>query len=156
MQVKIISLEKLKDKCLLALELEYLKRLQKFGRFESIEIVSRSSSSLSDLERKKKDSQLCSEKIKKGDFLIVLDEEGKSFSSQEFADLLSRTASKGHSNFAFAIGGAHGWDRSFREGANLTLSLSKMTFPYQLARIVLIEQLYRAFTIWRGVPYHKG
>ena len=156
MHIKLLCLEKLKDKNLLAVEVEYLKRLRKFGKFETVEIVSRGGANLSAQERKRKDSELCREKIKGTDFLIALDEKGHSFSSEELATFLSKCAREGNSNLVFAIGGAYGWEPSFCESAKLTLSLSKMTFPYQLARIVLVEQLYRAFSIWRGVPYHKG
>ena len=155
MHIKLFCLEKLKDKSLLAAEVEYLKRLKKFAKIETLEIISRGTSALTVSERKKKDSDLCREKIKGSDFVIAMDERGENLTSEEFAKFLSSSAEKGRSNLVFVLGGAYGLEPSFCEAANKRLSLSKMTFPYQVARLVLVEQLYRAFSIWRGLPYHK-
>jgi 23S rRNA (pseudouridine1915-N3)-methyltransferase len=90
-----------------------------------------------------------------GNYLIALDREGKSFSSEQFAQVLRRQMDAGIRQMDFAIGGPVGLDAQVLAQANLRLSLSALTLPHELARVVLLEQLYRAFTILRGEPYHK-
>lgn len=85
-------------------------------------------------------------------FIIVLDEEGEHLTSKEFAALLDKS---NHKKLYFLIGGAHGHDPTTRKKANKVISLSKLTFPHQMVRLILIEQLYRAFTINNNHPYHK-
>jgi len=85
----------------------------------------------------------------------ALDERGVQFSSVEFARQIERRMTQGSPGVAFLIGGAEGIDDNIRKGSELTLSLGKMTLAHRLARLVLLEQLYRAFTIIRGEPYHK-
>jgi len=89
------------------------------------------------------------------DFLIALDERGQVFTSAHFAESLQKLLTSGTHHIVFAVGGAEGWDDRVRSRANLLLSLSNLTFPHQLARLILMEQLYRADSIIRGVPYHK-
>ena len=90
-----------------------------------------------------------------GDFLILLDERGKNLSSQELADQVQKAMNNSISSFSFAIGGALGWDEVARKKSNLCLSLSKLTLPYQIARLVVVEQIYRVVTLIKGIPYHK-
>jgi 23S rRNA (pseudouridine1915-N3)-methyltransferase len=92
--------------------------------------------------------------LSKPRYLIALDVGGKEMSSKEFAGLLSQFEVKSTNNLAFAIGGAHGHDESLIKQANLVLSLSKMTLPHKLARVFLVEQLYRAHSIMRNHPYN--
>lgn len=88
-------------------------------------------------------------------FLVALDERGKSISSPDFADLIGRERDAGRKQCAFVIGGPDGLDRSIRQRAGLVLSFSALTWPHQLVRIMLAEQLYRATTILSGHPYHR-
>jgi 23S rRNA (pseudouridine1915-N3)-methyltransferase len=90
----------------------------------------------------------------KSRYLIALDVQGEEMTSEEFAGLLSQLEIRATNNLVFAIGGAHGHDESLLKQARLVLSLSKMTLPHKLARVVLIEQLYRAHSIIHGHPYH--
>jgi 23S rRNA (pseudouridine1915-N3)-methyltransferase len=90
-----------------------------------------------------------------GNYLIALDREGKPMSSEQLAEFLRRQIDSGIRKMDFVIGGPVGLDSKIIAGANLRLSLSTMTLPHELARVVLLEQLYRAFTIMRGEPYHK-
>lgn len=91
-----------------------------------------------------------------GAYVIAMDEKGKQMDSQEFASLLSKLESMGTSKLYFLIGGADGHEPETLKKANLTLSLGKMTLPHKMARLLLIEQIYRAFTINSGHPYHKS
>jgi len=113
-------------------------------------------SSLSEESAKKEEAELFLSKIRKDDFLIVLDERGKDYTSPGLAELLERESTMGRSSFVFAIGGAHGWHESVRQRANIVLSLSRLTFPYQMVRLILTEQIYRAMTLIKGIPYHKA
>jgi 23S rRNA (pseudouridine1915-N3)-methyltransferase len=88
--------------------------------------------------------------------LVLLDSRGKLFSSEEFAIWLGRERDAGRQSIVFAIGPPSGWSEEARTRANLLLSLGPMTLPHELARVVLLEQVYRAFTILTGHPYHCG
>lgn len=89
-------------------------------------------------------------------FLVLLDSRGKQFTSEQFAEWLGRQRDQGQQSMIFAIGPADGWSEEARKRANLLLSLGPMTLPHELARVVLSEQIYRAFTILSGHPYHTG
>ncbi|QNI31523.1 23S rRNA (pseudouridine(1915)-N(3))-methyltransferase RlmH [Alloacidobacterium dinghuense] len=89
-------------------------------------------------------------------YLVLLDSRGKQFASEQFAELLGKQRDQGQQKIVFAIGPADGWSDDARRQANLLLSLGTMTLPHELARVVLSEQLYRAFTILSGHPYHTG
>jgi 23S rRNA (pseudouridine1915-N3)-methyltransferase len=91
-----------------------------------------------------------------GSILVLLDSRGKQLSSEELAEWLRRMRDEGQQRIIFAIGPADGWSDEERSRANLLLSLGPMTLPHELARVVLSEQMYRAFTILAGHPYHKG
>jgi 23S rRNA (pseudouridine1915-N3)-methyltransferase len=88
--------------------------------------------------------------------LVLLDSRGKQFTSEEFAHYLEEQQSRGSQLLMFAVGPADGFSNEARKQASLLLSLGKMTLPHELARVVLLEQLYRAFTILKGHPYHLG
>jgi 23S rRNA (pseudouridine1915-N3)-methyltransferase len=88
--------------------------------------------------------------------VILLDSRGQQYSSEEFASQMGRLRDEGAQKVVLAIGPADGWSAAARERANLLLSLGRMTLPHQLARVVLAEQVYRAFTILAGHPYHSG
>jgi 23S rRNA (pseudouridine1915-N3)-methyltransferase len=94
------------------------------------------------------------EKLKPDDQLILMDERGKMLSSNEFAEELSRRQMLSQKRLVFLIGGAYGFDQSLYDRSNMMLSLSKMTFSHQIIRLIFLEQLYRAFTIIKGLPYH--
>jgi 23S rRNA (pseudouridine1915-N3)-methyltransferase len=89
-------------------------------------------------------------------FLVMLDSRGKQLSSEEIAETIGRVRDGGTQRIVFAIGPADGWSAAARSRANLTLSLGRITLPHQLARVVVAEQVYRAFTILAGHPYHSG
>ncbi|HLT76568.1 MAG TPA: 23S rRNA (pseudouridine(1915)-N(3))-methyltransferase RlmH [Ferrovibrio sp.] len=106
-------------------------------------------------ERKAREAALLLAAIPKGAVIIALDERGKSLTSRAFADQLAAWRDHGEQEVAFVIGGADGLDRSVLDRARLTLSLSAMTWPHLLARVMLLEQLYRAWSLQTGHPYHR-
>lgn len=155
MRVRVFSIGRVKQDFVLKGEQEYLKRLRPYATVELLELPS-APSSLSEESAKKEEAELFLTKIKKDEFLIVLDERGKDYTSPGLAELLERESTMGRSSFVFAIGGAHGWHESVRQRANIVLSLSRLTFPYQMVRLILTEQIYRAMTLIKGIPYHKA
>lgn len=106
-------------------------------------------------ERKAREAALLLAALPKGAVIIALDERGKSLSSRAFAELLGSWRDHGEQEVAFLIGGADGLDRAILDKARLTLSLSAMTWPHLLARVMLLEQLYRAWSLQTGHPYHR-
>lgn len=102
---------------------------------------------------RREESDKLREKIAKTDFVILLDERGMEFSSPEFSRKIV-WAQEQNLNLIFVLGGAYGVDENFRARADLALSFGKMVFPHQIARLVLVEQIYRAFAISRNLPYH--
>lgn len=131
---------------------EYIKRLP--WKINIEEVANVKSGSITEVQRKEARNLLT--KINKSDYIIALDEKGKKFSSESFSKSLFTQIESGIRHIIFLVGGANGFDDSIRERANLMISLSDMTFPHMMVRLILIEQLYRAFTISQGHPYHKS
>lgn len=154
MKIKLISIGKVRVKHLLAGEEEYLKRL-KLLHVELIELDNERWGSLSEQEQKEREAKLLLGKLKESDYLVALDQHGKEFESNQIATWLQKRMNQGSSAITFAIGGPYGWHNSVLERANMLLSLSKLTFTYQMSRLILVEQLYRVETILTGKPYHK-
>ena len=132
----------------------FATRIKHYCKFEQVllEVPSRLKSS--EIEQiKKNEGELLLKRISPTDFVILLDENGKEFNSKLFATYLDKLTMQ-HSAFVFVIGGAYGFSQQVYDRANAKVSLSKMTFSHQLIRLIFIEQLYRAFTIMNGEPYH--
>lgn len=106
--------------------------------------------------KKTAEAKLVMSKMEERDYLIILDERGKEYSSEKFASLIGSVMAAAGKKVVFLIGGAYGVDESLRSRANLIISLSKMTLSHQIARIMFAEQLYRAFTILNHEPYHHA
>jgi 23S rRNA (pseudouridine1915-N3)-methyltransferase len=102
------------------------------------------------------EGQALSERISEESPYIVLDERGKQKTTEEWADLFRRFENQGAKEMTFVIGGAYGLSESLLRGAKERLALSKLTFPHELARLVFLEQVYRVYTVLRGIPYHHG
>ena len=109
---------------------------------------------LNEKDLKKKEGEIISGAFDKNNWLVALDEGGKEFTSQEFAGFIEARKNDSIKNLVFLIGGAYGLDDTVLKRANLKWSLSKLTFPHQLVRLILVEQLYRAFTILNNEKYH--
>ena len=116
----------------------------------------KNASSLSDTDLKKSEARIILDLLEPRDILIVLDEKGKQFTSEQLAELIQLNASNSIKNLIFLIGGAYGVDESIIKRANYAWSLSKLVFPHQLVRLILAEQVYRACTITRNEKYHHS
>ena len=150
--IKIITVGNIKEKYLKEAIAEYKKRIT---RYTSIEIIEVSDEGLVDKETALK---LESKKIKKHlnnkDYIIALEIEGKNYSSEEFANKLDKILIES-STITFIIGGSYGLSNDIKETARMHLSFSRMTFPHQLFRVLLLEQIYRSFKINNNESYHK-
>ncbi len=159
MKVKIISVGKLKEKYLKDGITEYQKRLSRFCQFEIIELIDeKTPEKASQAENTKilaKEAERIQKKIGSRDFIIALAIEGKQFSSEVFSQQITNITVQGYSTITFIIGGSLGLDVSLKKRANVLMSFGLLTLPHQLMRLVLIEQIYRAFMIQEGSPYHK-
>lgn len=133
----------------------YISRLSHYIPFTLDEIPElKNVSALSKDQIKEREGELIMKKLRPADDVILLDEHGKEWRSIEFASVLEEKISRGGKDMVFIIGGAYGFSRDIYARANSKMSLSKMTFSHQMVRTVFAEQLYRAFTIMRGEPYH--
>jgi 23S rRNA (pseudouridine1915-N3)-methyltransferase len=138
-------------------EEEYLKRLKFYGNIEYCIIPAiKNTKSLTEEQQKTEEGKLLLSKIEPADFCILLDEKGKSHTSESFADFLNERMVSGIKSVVFVVGGAYGFSSSVYQRANQTLALSSMTFSHQMVRLIFLEQLYRAFTILKGEAYHHG
>ena len=133
----------------------YEKRLKHFLPFDtSILPDIKKAKSLSEEQLKTKEGEMVLKKLDNNDFLMLLDEGGKQFSSVQFSDQLQGMLQQSHKRIIFLIGGAYGFSEAVYSRANAKWSLSKLTFSHQMVRVFVIEQLYRAMSILRGLPYH--
>lgn len=159
MNISIVTIGKLKEKYLKQGIEEYLKRLSTYAKVDIIELPDeKAPENLSETEMeqvKEKEGERILSKISDETHVIALAIEGKMKSSEQLAKDLDQLATYGKSKVAFVIGGSLGLSKVVMKRANDTLSFSKMTFPHQLMRLILLEQVYRAFRINRGEPYHK-
>ena len=159
MNISVISVGKLKEKYLkLGIE-EFSKRLSKYCKLDLIELEDEKcpeNLSEKDMEIvKNKEGQRILSKIKNNSYVIALAIDGKNLSSEELADIISKLAVRGNSHITFIIGGSLGLSDEVLKRADYKLSFSKMTFPHQLMKLILLEQVYRAFRINNNEPYHK-
>ena len=152
-------LGKIKEKYLVQGISEYKKRLSRYAKLEIIEVQDeKAPESLSPAEEQAvlgREGERLTRYMRDSAVKIVLAIEGQPFSSEEFAEKLQRYALSGRSQLDFIIGGSLGLDQAIIKQADLLLSFSRFTFPHQLMRLILMEQIYRAFRIINGEPYHK-
>ena len=159
MKIKLVTVGKLKEKYLKDGIAEYSKRISRFAAVEMIELTDeKTPDRASDSENEKildlEGNRILS-KIGDREFVVVLAIEGKTLSSEEFSKQLEQASINGYSTLTFVIGGSLGLSPQVKNRANLSLSFGRLTLPHQLMRLVLVEQIYRAFTIQQGSPYHK-
>ncbi len=150
MNLYVVAVGTLKEPFFRAAQEEYLKRLRRYARVTVLEVRDEP---LSEKAPAREGERLL-KKAPRGALLVALDRRGQMFSSEEFASWLGKQAASGGRAIAFLLGGTLGLAPFVLEQAALVLSLSPLTFPHQLARVVLLEQLYRAFKIWHQEPYH--
>lgn len=152
--IKVLAIGKIKEASLQKIIAEYAKRMQTIHKIEMLEL------SNSKIHEKNVDgvindeSQRIMEKIKKDDFVILLDLQGKDYDSPALSNEIMKVLDLGL-NLTFVIGGSHGVNQAIKERANKRWKISNLTFPHQLVRLLVYEQLYRSFMISRNHPYHK-
>jgi len=155
MNIKLIAIGKTDNKNLQSLIDEYQKRLSFYIKFD-LEIIPdiKNVKNLSESQQKEKEGELILSKITPTDQLILLDENGKTFSSVAFAEELQKKMNSGVKTLVFVIGGPYGFSETVYAKSHGKISLSLMTFSHQMVRLFFIEQLYRGFTILKNEPYH--
>lgn len=150
MRFRFIWIGKTKDKNWKALQEDYLRRLSHFVKCEIVEIKDQAAPNLKEIEGKR-----IIENLNQNSFVCVLDVAGRSLSSPDLSRELEKWQNRGLKEIAFVIGGAEGVSSEVAQMADFSLSLSFLTFTHEMARVVMLEQLYRAFTIIKGFPYQK-
>ena len=158
-QITLIAMGKLKEKFYLSAAAEYEKRLAGFCKFQLIELpeyrLPENPQPTEIATGLAKEAELIRQRIPKGSWFCVLTPEGQNLSSEEFAKKMAQVKLSGRSGVCFLIGSSFGMDPSLKAQADFRLSMGKMTFPHHLARIMVLEQLYRAEAIQAGSKYHK-
>ncbi|MGM0530190.1 MAG: 23S rRNA (pseudouridine(1915)-N(3))-methyltransferase RlmH [Bacteroidota bacterium] len=157
MKIRVLVVGKNKEQYITEALSEYDKRINKYVPFNIEEISGiKGSRKYSEKEIREKEGQNILKVLPGEAIIILLDERGKQMNSRGFANWIQKVMNSGTRNMIFIIGGAYGFSDGLYEKADMMLSLSKMTFSHQLTRVVFAEQLYRAFTIIHGEPYHHG
>ena len=154
MEIKLVVVGKTKNKELISLIENYIKRINFFNKFQIIEVNSVKTKKNNLDEIKKIECENILKKIKKNDLFFLLDEKGKNYNSREFADFL-KVRFQESKTIVFVIGGAFGFSKDLYTKSKGLISISKMTFSHQIIRLFFTEQLYRAFTILNNHPYHN-
>lgn len=156
MRLRFLWIGKTRDRCCAGLETRYLKRV---GQFLPAELTLVRDFKKSDPHQQAaqsgREAQSIEKKISSGAQVVVLDERGKAFSSEEFARMLQKLMNQGISELIFIVGGHQGIPGRVKALGDFKLSLGPLRLPHELARVVLLEQVYRALTIMKGLPYHK-
>ncbi len=159
MNITILCVGQIKEKYFRDAIAEYQKRLSRYCKLQIIEVADEktkenASEAENDLIRKKEGERLLKH-IKDSDYCITLEIDGKMLTSEGFSKEIDRLGLAGKSSLVFVIGGSIGLDTAVIKRSDYALSFSKMTFPHQLMRVILLEQIYRSYRIMRGEPYHK-
>jgi len=157
MTLTIIAVGKMREPYFLAGTEEYLKRIRRFLPIDQIEVSPGTGEESNGKGKgaKIREAEFIRRHIHDGSRVVALDPSGSSLTTEGFARWLEHCMNEGVGGISFIIGGAWGLDKNLTDAADLKLSLSAMTLPHELARLVLAEQIYRALTLWKGLPYHK-
>ena len=155
MNIKLIAIGKTDDTQLIALIERYQNRLKHYIKF-NFEIIPdiKNVKNLSEKQQKEKEGELILKQLTPTDVLVLLDENGKQFTSVEFSQYLQKKMNAGIKQLIFVIGGPYGFSETVYQKAQGKISLSKMTFSHQMIRLFVVEQIYRGFTILKNEPYH--
>ncbi|MGA9325782.1 MAG: 23S rRNA (pseudouridine(1915)-N(3))-methyltransferase RlmH [Salegentibacter sp.] len=155
MTIKLLCIGKTDNGELQQLLDVYIKRLQFYTKFD-LEIIPdlKKAKNLDENQQKSKEGELILAKLQNSDFVVLLDENGKQFSSEAFAEYLQKRMNSGLKQLVFLIGGPYGFSEEVYKRADAKISLSKMTFSHQMVRLFFTEQVYRGFTILKNEPYH--
>ena len=159
MRISVVCVGKIKEKYFTMGIDEYSKRLSRYCKLDIIEVPDEktpdNASEAEELMIKKKEGERILKHIKESAYVIALAIEGKMLTSEELAEKIDKLGIGGDSHIVFVIGGSLGLDKTVLDRADYKLSFSKMTFPHQMMRMVLLEQVYRGYRIMKGEPYHK-
>ena len=155
MNISIVCVGKVKEKYIIEGINEFLKRMQSFAKMRIIELKEDGNDNNRNLSIEKEGEEILRTLEKIGGYNVLLDIQGKNFSSEEMAEEIERLTVNGVSSINFIIGGSYGVSESVRRASQMRLSFSKMTFPHQLMRLILTEQIYRWFSILKNTKYHK-
>lgn len=159
MKITVITVGKIKEKYLEDAIAEYSKRLSRYCKLEIIQVADEKTpdraSEVVETQIRDKEGERILSHIKDTAYVVALAIEGKMISSEELAELIDGLGVRGESHIQFVIGGSLGLSKKVLERADYKLSFSRMTFPHQLMRVILLEQIYRSYRIVNGEPYHK-
>ncbi len=159
MKITVITVGKLKEKYLKDAIAEYSKRLSKYCKLEIVEVADEktpdNASEFVEDSIRSKEAERILKYVKDDAYIITLEIGGKQLSSEELAEKIDKLGVQGTSHIIFIIGGSIGLGKEVLQKSNYALSFSKMTFPHQLMRVILLEQVYRSYRIINGEPYHK-
>lgn len=159
MKITVVCVGKIKESYFTMGIEEYKKRLSKYCKLEIIEVLDEKTpekaSEAEELQIKQKEAERLKKYIKEGAYLIALAIQGKQLDSIQFAEKIQKIGIDGKSHIIFIIGGSLGLEDSILKQSDFLLSFSKMTFPHQMMRMILLEQVYRCYRIINGQPYHK-
>lgn len=159
MKISILCVGKIKESFYRQAIDEYAKRLSKYCKFEVVEVVDEKTpdtASAAQVDQiKEKEANRLLEKIKEDAYVFTLEIKGKRFTSESFSECIDKITIQGNSHLIFIIGGSLGLHEKVLKRSNQAISFSDMTFPHQLMRVILAEQIYRAFRIMKNEPYHK-
>ena len=155
MNVSIICVGKVKEKYIIEGINEFLKRMQSFAKMKIVELKEDGNDTNRNISIEKESEDILKTMEKLGGYNILLDIQGKNFSSEEMSEEIERLTVNGVSSINFISGGSYGVSENVRKAVDMRLSFSKMTFPHQLMRLILSEQIYRWFSIIKNTKYHK-
>ncbi len=159
MRITLITVGKIKEKYLRDAILEYSKRLSRYCKLEIIEVSDEKTpdhaSEAVEKAIRDKEAERILKYIKEGTYVFTLEISGKQLTSEELSEKINSLGVQGESHLVFIIGGSLGLGKEVLKKSNYALSFSKMTFPHQLMRVILLEQIYRSYRIINGEPYHK-
>ncbi len=153
--ISIIAVGKIKEKALTTLINEYKKRISNYSKIEIIEVNDEPNDKLEDEKVKELEGQRILKQIKKDSYVILLDLQGQSLDSEGLANMIEKINTYHSFNITFIIGGSLGVSETIRKRADFKLKLSEMTFPHNLARLIILEQIYRSYKILNNETYHK-
>ena len=159
MRITLVTVGKIKEKYLRDAVAEYVKRLGKYCKLEIIEVADEKTqeraSETEEMAVRSKEGERILKHVKEDAYVITLEIQGNQISSEELADKIEGLGVQGKSHVVFIIGGSIGLGMEVMKRSDYALSFSRMTFPHQLMRVILLEQIYRSFRIIQGAPYHK-
>ncbi|MDR1185522.1 MAG: 23S rRNA (pseudouridine(1915)-N(3))-methyltransferase RlmH [Coriobacteriales bacterium] len=156
LHITVVAVGRLKEDYWVSACAEYAKRLSRYATLNVTEVPDRGSRSPSDIGLLlRTEASRLRQRLNRASHVILLDREGRQFSSGQIAALLGKLRDEGVRDLSFVIGGSWGFDEALKQEADLLLSFGPITLPHNLARVVLLEQIYRGFRILKGEPYHK-